>query len=272
MKSHKNTFCKSIELSFSIIGVASTIAGVLGYTVRDIIPKWSWWQWLLVLLGVFVALSAIAFAIIKWMRHKPYKTTINGINVSIICGDLFAECGWKIIPFNEMFDTTVDDIIIARDSLNGVMIEKYVDDLNDLKDVIDRAARENSTFKPSMVDGVRKYPLGRLIPYNDFLLLSFSHFDEQNKAYIDIGEYEQLLFRMWKEVRRVYAMKPVSIPLLGTGITTIKGVSEKNYTEMLKCILCTLRKSGHQLTGEIRIILTEKDLARIDMNIIREEF
>lgn len=70
MKCHKKTLCKSVELSISIIGVASTIAGIPGYTVRDIIPKWSWWRWPLVLLGVFIALS-VSLRYFRQMIIRP---------------------------------------------------------------------------------------------------------------------------------------------------------------------------------------------------------
>ena len=101
---------------------------------------------------------------------------------------------------------------------------------------------------------------------------AFSHFDDQNRAYIVNGEYEQILIRMWSEIRRVYAMKKITIPLLGAGITDIIGTSEKNYTGLLKCILCTFRNSKFQPDKGITIILTKDAIKNINMNEIREEF
>ena len=81
-----------------------------------------------------------------------------------------------------------------------------------------------------------------------------------------------MLIRMWSEMRRVYAAKAIALPLIGSGITTINGLPEKNYTEFLKCILCTLRKSGFQPVNGISIILTEDAMDQINMCSIREEF
>ena len=73
-------------------------------------------------------------------------------------------------------------------------------------------------------------------------------------------------------MRRVYAAKPINIPLIGGGVTTINGLPEKNYTELLKCILCTLRSSKFQADQGITVVLTKDAIDKIDMNVIREEF
>lgn len=263
---------KSIRFSFSIVAGLSTIAGIWGYTVKDINPEWQWWKWGLILLAVFFVLSVIIYVLIRSMAHKPYKTTINGKTVEIKTGDLFSENGLKVIPFNERYDTQVDDVIIAHNSLNGKMIDSYVDDLASLNDTIKAATNDTSELKPKTVGGTTVFPLGRLIAYKDFLMLSFSHFDKQNRAYIGIGEYEHMLIRMWAEMRRVYAAKHIAIPLIGSGITTIDGMPQKNYTEMLKCVLCTLRGSNFQPDQGISIILTKEAMEKIDMTIIKEEF
>ena len=170
------------------------------------------------------------------------------------------------------FDTQVDDKIISHNSLNGIMIDKYISDVNDLNQVIKDAQNDNSEFKSKEKNGRLYYPLGRIIPYNDFLLLALSHFDNQNRAYIGVGEYEQLLIRMWTEIRRVYAGNPICIPLIGAGITDILGENEKDYTKMLKCILCTLRNSKFKPEKGITIVLTQDMANKINMSIIREEF
>ena len=246
--------------------------GLWGYTVKDINPSLSWWKWGIILIICFAVLSTCIFFILKRAGHKSYTTTINGKSVQIKVGNIFSEQGWKLIPCNERFDTTVDDLIIAHNTLNGKLIDTYVGDIEELKSRIAAAASDSSNLTPYIKDGKLVFPLGRLIPYHDFLLLAFSHFDENETAYIGIGEYEQLLIRMWAEMRRVYAAKPISLPLIGGGVTTINGLPEKNYTDLLKCMLCTLRSSKFQPDQGITIVLTQDGINHIDMNEIREEF
>ena len=263
---------KSVRYSFSFITGVSTVAGIWGYTVKDINPQLRWWIWGLLLFLIFILLTCIIYVVIRLLAHKPYKTNINEKPVEIKIGDLFTEEEWKVIPFNDRYDTQVDDVIVSHNSLNGKMIDLYVNNLECLNDTIKAAENDTSELKSKKVKGKTLFPLGRLIPYNDFLLLSFSHFDEQNRAYLRAGEYERMLICMWTEMRRVYAAKHIAIPLIGSGITTIDGMSEKNYTEMLKCMLCTLRGSKFQPVQGISIILTEEVMKKVDMSIIREEF
>lgn len=264
---------KSIQYSFSIIAGVSTIVGIWGYTIKDINDKWSWWMCAIILLSAFILLAGIIGIIIHCNKHKKYSTEINGKPVTIAVGDIFAASGLKIIPFNEYFDIIVDDIVIAHNTLNGKLIDYYVDDIHELEKAIQSAKSDNSPYKYfTNNNGKVCYPLGRIIPYQDYLLLSFSHFDIDNHAYIGIGEYEQLLFRMWREIRRVYAAKPIVLPLLGAGITTFSGDQGKDYTSLIKCILCTLKNSGFQPDQGIKIILTKDTIKKVDINTIREEF
>ena len=272
MKSWRIIIKKSIRYSFIIITGASTVASLWGYTVKSINNTWPWWKTGILLLALFVFITICFCGILSLTKHKPYKTTINGKSITIKTGDIFSEKGWKVIPFNDCYDTQVDDIVIAHNTLNGKMIDRFVNEKEELQKTIEMAASDTSSLKPVMSDDRFVYPLGRLISYKEFLMLSFSHFDNQKRAYLGIGEYEQMLIRMWAEMRRVYASKPVAIPLIGTGITTIEGMPEKNYTEILKCILCTLRASGFQPEEGIKIILTNDAMENIDMNIIKEEF
>lgn len=263
---------KSINYAFVIVTGINTIVGLWGYTVRDISDKLQWWQCGIIMLVAFAILSTIMFVILSIQKHKTYDTTINGVPVKIKVGDIFDEKGLKVIPFNERFDTEVDDIIIAHNSLNGKMIDNYVKDIENLKLKIKLAQTDNSPFKSTKKSGKVVFPLGRIIAYENFLLLAFSHFNEKNEAYIGIGEYEKLLICMWSEIRRTYAARPIVIPLLGGGLTTIEGIQEKNYTEFLKCILCTFRNSKFQPQEGITIILMQDVIENIDMNLIKEEF
>lgn len=263
---------RSIRYAFNFIGGLSTIAGLWGYTVKDINPNFSWLKWGLILCVVFVVLSIGIYLFLRESGHRAYSTVINGKPVVIKVGDIFEETGWKVIPCNERFDTEVDDHIIAHNTLNGKMIDNYVDDVEKLKETINNAAHDSSRFVPHNVNEKTVYPLGRIIPYKDFLMLAFSHFDENETAYIGIGEYEQLLIRMWVEIRRVYAVKPINLPLIGGGVTTINGLPEKNYSELLKCMLCTLRSSKFQADQGITIVLSQDVIDQIDMNMIKEEF
>ena len=259
---------KSTQYAFAVVTGISTVASLCNYTLRDI-GGISFWHSVLILIVSYVILWGIIYFWYFRERHKPYATKINGKHVQICIGDIFKERGLKVIPFNERFDTQVDDIIIAHRTLNVMMIDNFVSNIEDLRQTIADAEKDASRFK---MNKKKEYPLGRIIQYNQFLMLAFTHFDAENKAYINISEYDQVLLRMWSEIRRVYAGKEVVLPLLGSGITTIDGAPCKNYTELLKCMLCTLKRSNFEPTLGIKIILTKDAIKQIDMNKLREVF
>lgn len=96
------------------------------------------------------------------------------------------------------------------------------------------------------------------------MLLAFAHFDE-NTAHISRTDYERCLMSMWKEIRRVYANKPVTLPLIGSGITSFDDIPRKSNYELLKCMLCTLRASGENINQPITILLTKEIMQEINV-------
>jgi len=263
---------KSIRYGFELVAICSTIAGVLGFTIRDIKQNMTLKESLLILLLAITVFSIIVFIGLVIKSKKGFDLKINGKTVSIRVGNIFTEPGWKVIPCNEYFDTTVDDRIIAQNTLNGRMICDYIDDINDLNRTIEAAQNDTSPLVPTDRSGRKVYPLGRIIQYNDFLMLAFTHFNQHNEAYIDIAEYESCLMKMWGELRRVYAAKHICIPLIGAGITDINGMSIKDSTTLLKCILCTMRSSGFAPDSGLEIVLTQNTFDSIDTDRIRDEF
>ncbi len=254
---------------FALIGTVATIVGV---SVRQLLPG-DLPIWITSALVVFVfGLTIILIYAIKWLRvRNGIRLNIRGNDVVVKSGDLFESEGWKIIPFNEFFDTSVDDIIISKTSLNGVFIEKHVDDVQKLKN--DIVADSDSVLgEPSKTkEGKLKYELGTIKRYgSEYLILAFTHFNEHNEAHLSMADYERCLMMMWREIRRVYSGKPVYLPLLGSGITCFDDFGEKSYQDLLRCLICTLRSSKLNFTVPITIVLTKEVLKGIDLYELKE--
>ena len=99
------------------------------------------------------------------------------------------------IVFLAKYYTTVDDIVIAHNTINGVFIDYHVEDLDDLKNAITNAP-DNPKLKKRTRDGKIVYPLGRIITYKNYMLLAFTHFDN-NEAHLSQKDYEDCLRIMW---------------------------------------------------------------------------
>ena len=259
-----NRWKDSLAMGFAILAGIETILAVSSVSLNCIWGKYNWLVKLLLVLVLFFILVIVTFIIKHYLVRKGISMKIRGIDVHIRQGDLFKARGWKVIAFNEYFDTTVDDIIIAHNTINGIFIDNYVEDLKELKEAIKNEVDDYTKYKKHIVGGKNKYPLGRIITYKDYMLLSFTHF-VNNQARLNQKDYEDCLRVMWTEICRTYANKPIFIPLLGSGITRFDGTPNKSKTNLLKCMLCTLRTCEANINQPITILLTEEAMS--DINI-----
>jgi len=258
----------SFAVAFTILAVVGTILAISEISLKDNFGIHCWITRSFVLLGLFFLLVVATFFIKYFQTKKGISLKIRGIKVNIQQGDIFNAKGWKIIAFNEFFDTTVDDIIIAHNTLNGVFIDKHIQNLSELRDKITNETDDNTNYKRFNKKDRNAYPLGRIITYKDFMLLAFTYFDN-NQAHLTQKDYEDCLRVMWTEICRTYANKPIFIPLLGSGMTRFDGTPHKLNSDLLKCMLCTLRTSGANINQPITILLTEEVIQDINIYEIK---
>lgn len=217
----------------------------------------------------------ILIYLIIWYRANNL-TNINidldGSNVNIKCGDLFLENGLKTIPFNEYFDTVVDDKIISNKSLNGIFINRFFKNIvheldnfivenSDNSDIVD-----NHHSRPQGGKNV-KFKLSTIFVYDDFIITAFSKFDEYNRATLTMPEYIEFLINFWDRVNRIYAQKNVSVPIFGSGITRIKEHKNIGDEDLLKIMLWTFRLSEMKFKypAKLTIVIHEDKINQINL-------
>ena len=108
-------------------------------------------------------IDVVIFIIKHSLAKDGISLNIRGIKVNIRKGDIFKANGWKVIAFNEYFDTQVDGIIIAHNTLNGKFIDNYVADINELNKIISSENDDNTSFKRRTRNNRSIFPLGRII-------------------------------------------------------------------------------------------------------------
>ena len=234
---------------------------------------------------IAIALYLILFCLANALKKIDFD--INKIKVEIRRGNIFEEKGLKVIPFNEKFDTEVDDKIISKNSLNGKFLNRrdLVKDINSFKDK-DKKWNKYETFKikkidpnnliaedelkkemkKEMIEGTDRYKLGSIFKWNnEYLITSFSKFDDKNQAYLKLENYYLFLEKFWENLSAVYSGEDIVIPLLGSGITRLDIEDE----DLLKMILLTLKMSRKKFS-KITIVLTENRLEKIDLYHLKE--
>lgn len=211
-----------------------------------------------------IVVFVVIFFILLLVSIKMSKVHLNicGTHVIIKFGDLFNEAGNKVIGCNEYFDSLVDEKLISSNSLNGQVINKYINDISDFDNQIaqDFGCINNIVKKDCKRDFGKKtkYKLGTCFKYQDYIFVAFSKFDDRYRAYLDMPDYMFCLTNFWIELNRVYNGENIVMPLLGSGITRM-GNNNITKQEQLTLLVDTLKYSNLSFTHDatITIVLPE---------------
>jgi hypothetical protein len=221
----------------------------------------------------FAALAVTYLAIWIWSNNlEQVEISVDGSRVKIKSGDIFLEPGFKAIPFNEYFDTTVDNVIISKNSLNGVFIEKHLDvPVKDLDSHIENYSIEKNwqfEFNKERKFGKNKsFKLGTICVFKEYLLTAFSKFDADNQANLTMPQYLEFLINFWDNVNRVYAQQCVSVPIFGSGITRIRELKNIEEEDLLKIMLWTFRISEMKFKypAKLQILIHAEKISKINL-------
>lgn len=267
-----NLFNKGVRNKFWVY--FSVISGILSYILlfNIVADEYKDYQKCFGYISFFLLINIY---LIIWIRAN-YLTDVNididGSTVNIKSGDLFSQDGYKVIPFNEYFDTIVDEKIISSSSLNGIFINNYSNTtLNNLDNHIIQNTYNEDVLNPNTQrrfgGKVVKFNLSTIIVFNEYLLIAFSKFDEHNKAVLSMPEYIEFLINFWDRVNRIYAQKSVSVPIFGSGITRIKEHKNISDEDLLKIMLWTFKLSEMKFKhpAKLSIIIHIEKIDKIDL-------
>lgn len=225
--------------------------------------------------GILCIVVLIIIYILIWInsnRLKSIDLSVEGSTVTIKTGDIFTESGFKVIAFNEYFDTQVDDRIISRNSLNGLFVTQHLScSVEQLDSYIQNYHfSRQDVLKPNSgreSGKKQKYALGTICVWNDYLLTAFSKFNEHNEARLTMPEYLGFLINFWDRVNRIYAQQSVSVPIFGSGITRIKEHKNISDEDLLKIMLWTFRISEMRFThpAKLTIVIHHDKIDKINL-------
>lgn len=226
-----------------------------------------------------VSIMLITYIIMWIIANNQTKTTltINNSTLIIKTGDIFEEEGLKVIAFNEYFDTQVDNRIISENTLNGKYIKSKISDLNEFDNLINVDSHLNERILDQnsgrLLGKKKRYSLGTVFQYKDYVLTAFSKFDNENRAYLYMNDYINFLINFWNEIDIIYAGRSLSIPLLGSGITRFKGFDSVTEQELLELLIWSFKVSRIKFTypSKVSIIIHESKRDKINFFKLKEE-
>ena len=204
------------------------------------------------------------------------KLQINNSTVAVKTGDIFKEDDFKVITFNEYFDTQVDNKIISEKTLNGIYLKELVENVDELDNLINDDAHledrviENNNYRS--FGKKKKYKLGTIFKHDDYLLTAFTKFDNDNRAYLNMNDYINFLLNFWNEIDIIYAGRSVSIPLLGSGITRFKEYNTISEQELLELLIWSFKISRIKFTypSKVSVIVHDSKKDKINFYKLKE--
>lgn len=261
------------EEYYAILSVISVIASLV-FLFIDIPDKCK----ICCLIAFFIIL-VVTFLAMLYRANKLKKVSlkINNSTLEIEAGDIFSEQGFKIIAFNDFFDTQVDDVLISKNTLNGKYITQYYPCPADLDAIIDLDIHSKECIIDTCqrnIGKTKRYKLGTIIKNREFFLLAFTHFDKDNRAFLEINDYTACLMNMWNECDIHYGGNTVVLPLLGSGITRFRGYENITDQELLEIIIWTFKVSRirFQYPAKAKIVLTDSCLDKISLYDVKKRF
>ena len=280
-KSYFKIIWKSLESSLSIIGLILSVV----LAIIPILPILNEYKIIISCLFPFIVfLVYVVIIIYKYINFKQTKSItikFHDSKVNIYYGDIFSKenDGYKVIAFNEYFDTITDDElhVIDKESLHGIYLNKFYKTEESRKDFHYRI--ESSLEKYRSFENVNRclgytqaYKLGTLFEDKDFLLMAFTKFDKDNKAHVKYSEMVTSFIRMWFNIDKVKGTKKVYLPLIGSGITRFDD-GEVSNTDILISLIDTFKISRVKFKhpANVNIILYGKELG-IDLVSIKERY
>lgn len=227
------------------------------------------------LIGFAIILVVCYIGVWIWAnRKKSIVIKIRNTKIVIKEGDLFEQEGKKVIPVNEYFDTIVGSGIIDPRSIHAQYIrnyakippnELYENIVSELKHVTPRGVD-----KERVPGGQIAYKLGTIFnDQNGFLLVAYSRFDKDNRAFLRSEDIAGCYINMWDQIDIHRGSDSISLPVLGaSGI--VRSIS-KDYSpqQLIELILWSFRISGINLTRNATLnIVVHSSLVK-DVNFLK---
>ena len=242
----------------NVISILSMLAGTYLYfwEIPENIKSCVGIIFLIVIFGIFI---------VKFYNANQLKNIVLEIDGSIVeirQGDVFEEIDNSLvtISFNEYFDTSVDNVLIAEKTINGQFLKTKVRDVGKFEKFLnDSLINVNCSINETKELGKnKKYELGTTIVYEDkYLITAFAKFDKNNRAVLTIDEYISFLMNFWKKVDQLYALRTIVIPIFGSGITRIEENNPISDEDLLRIILWTFKLSSMKFNhSESKLIIT----------------
>lgn len=208
---------------------------------------------------------------------RLYRKDLTSLKTAavVLTGDLFEQDDANlVVGFCDTFDTDTErNIIISRESTQGALLHRIYDGNRDRLDRDLRAALSRTqkvTVEPRSVKPrgkLTRYPVGTVATLHHatrrVFAVAYSRMSNDLMAQSSLALLEGSLPNLWEAVFRYGQLKPVAMPLLGSGLSR----TGASYEQLLSMIVGSFVASSRAryLTPELRIVTPQAMFDTIDV-------
>lgn len=204
------------------------IEPIIGLTGKSIdLTYWQLFGWSAVFGIIWLIFDGLWFS---GFLKQSIEIKSNGFDTRIVIkfGDIFQEEGWQAIAVNDFFDSIVDDRFVSSKSLHGILLQKYwagnTDDWN--RQVDEQLTATECSSEKRNGGKQSRYRIGTTVAVeqagNRFLCVALSHTDISNQeAKASSSDLHQAVRGLLRKARSVCGDEPLSIPLMGSGLSRV---------------------------------------------------
>ncbi len=210
-------------------------------------------------------------------QHKQvfrHDFTDPGIAIVLMPGDLFAQDDANlVVGFTDTFDTESDrNLVISSESVQGQLTQRlYGGDRRrldrELKTALQRVTPESVETPAEKPRGKRiRYPLGTVATLHHakrrVFAVAYSRMGNNLVAHSSLPLLRMSLENLWTAVYLHGQLKPVAIPLIGSGLAR---VHEASFEDLLIMIISSFadKSRTRYICPELRIIIQQPALKKI---------
>ena len=253
------------------------IEPIIGLTGKSIdLTYWQLFGWSAVFGIIWLIFDGLWFS---GFLKQSIEIKSNGFDTRIVIkfGDIFQEEGWKAIALTNFFDSIVDDRFVSSKSLHGILLQKYwagnTDDWN--RQVDEQLTATECSSEKRNGGKQSRYRIGTTVAVeqagNRFLCVALSHTDISNQeAKASSSDLHQAVRGLLRKARSVCGDEPLSIPLMGSGLSRV-GIKNNILVDLILTAIFEETKNN-KVTSEIRIVLPKEKASEINLASLQKDW
>lgn len=253
------------------------IEPIIGLTGKSIdLTYWQLFGWSAAFGIIWLIIDGIWFS--GFLKHS-IEIKSNGFDTRIVIkfGDIFQEEGWRAIAVNDFFDSIVDDRFVSSKSLHGILLQKYwAGNIDDWNRQVDQQLTDTPFSSEDRSEGNQKrFTLGTTAAVrkdgNKFLCVALSRTDISNQeAKASSSDLHQAVRGLLQKARSVCGDEPLSIPLMGSGLSRV-GIKNNILVDLILTAIFEETKNN-KVTSEIRIVLPKDKASEINLASLQKDW